>query len=448
MPLPDTEDTIAAIATARGAAAIGIIRLSGPDSLGIAGRLFRPHSGTPVAELAPGTFTVGLFSHDGEPVDEGLLLVFGEGRSYTGQEAVEMQVHGGTAVLRRLLAAAVAEGARPAGPGEFTLRAYLGGKLDLAQAESVLALIEAEGDAARRNALAGLGGGLSRSIDSLQTELTAVHAGLQAALDYPDEVVAGHDFTTPVTRALGSIRRLLASARAGRLAGSGARLALLGRPNSGKSSLLNALAGYERSLVSSTPGTTRDYLEERLELGGIPVTVVDTAGIRSDAGDIEARGVALSHRLADSADLVLVLLDPLADRDGDSRTDALLASVPASRRIVLWSKADIAAPPAAPAADLAVSSVSGEGLPELEELLLGRLLGGSSSAAEGWIGSERHERALREAETALVSALGAPEDLAALDVLEAVRALSRITGRSDVTSETLELIFANFCVGK
>ncbi|HLR46571.1 MAG TPA: GTPase, partial [Deinococcales bacterium] len=341
MSLPATEDTIAAIATAPGAAAIGIVRLPGPDSRRIAGRLFRPRSGTAVQALQPGTFSVGLFEHAGEPVDEGLLLVFGEGRSYTGQEAVEMQVHGSSAVLKRLLEATLAEGARPAGPGEFTLRAYLGGKLDLAQAESVLALIEAEGDAARRNALSGLSGGLSRRLDELQTELTGVYAGLQASLDYPDEGVEEHDFSGPLSRVLETINELLGSARAGRIAGSGARLALLGRPNSGKSSLLNALAGYERSLVSSTPGTTRDYLEERLELGGIPVTVTDTAGMRSSTDEVEARGVELSRRLADSADLVLVLLDPFADSAAEPETEALLALADPERRVIVWSKSDL-----------------------------------------------------------------------------------------------------------
>lgn len=447
MTLPVTEDTIAAIATAPGAAAIGIVRLSGPDSLAIAGRLFRSRSGVPAGQLLPGTFSVGRFSHDGELIDEGLLLVFPEGRSYTGQEAVEMQVHGSSAVLRRLLDAVIREGARSARPGEFTLRAYLSGRLDLAQAESVLGLIEAEGEAARRNALDGLSGGLSRRLDAMQTDLTAVYASLQAALDYPDEGIAEQDFGVPLRETEETISRLLAGARAGKLAASGARLALLGRPNSGKSSLLNALAGYERSLVSSTPGTTRDYLEERLEFGGIPVTLTDTAGVRVSSDEVEARGVDLSRRLADNADLVLVLLDPLADSASEPETAALLDLAPRERRIVIWSKSDLAPPPGAPAADLALSSVSGEGLGELRALVAERLTG-SAPGSEAWISSERHEQALEKARAAISAARSAPEDLAALDVLEALRALASITGRADVTSETLEQIFSRFCVGK
>ena len=447
MPLPPLSDTIAAIATARGAAAIGIVRLSGPRSMDIAARLFRPHSGRGTATLKPGTFSVGRFSVNGETVDEGLLLVFGEGRSYTGEQAVEMQVHGGSAVLRRLLDACLAEGARQAGPGEFTLRAYLSGRLDLAQAESVLAIIHAEGEMGRRIAATGLTGELSRRLDELQTKLTRVYASLQAQLDYPDEGVPEAEFREPLLAASDEIGKLLASAGAGRIASRGARLALAGRPNSGKSSLLNALLGFERSLVSDTPGTTRDYLEALLEIDGIPVTLVDTAGLRETDDEIESQGVAASRRIAGTADLVLVVLDPLQDSPDDPRTIALLEGIPVDRRLVIQSKADLSAKPVCDAVHLMLSSVTGSGVAELRAELAARLLGDVPDSGL-WLSVERHAEALGKTLTLLNRALEVPEDLAALDLAEALDELASITGRTDVSAETLEHIFANFCVGK
>ena len=447
MSLPPISDTIAAIATARGAAAIGIVRLSGPDSHAIADRLFRSRSGRSVASLEDGSFSLGEFVAGDKIIDEGLLLKFADGRSYTGQQAVELQVHGSSAVLRSLLDACLAAGARQAGPGEFTLRAYLGGKLDLAQAESVLELINAESELGRRNAQAGLSGELSRRLDGLQDSVTKVYGGLQARLDYPDEGVEESEFETPVRGILDEIESLLGTARSGRIASRGARLALAGRPNSGKSSLLNALLGYERSLVSNTPGTTRDYLEAQVELLGLPVTLVDTAGLRESMDDIEARGVEASRQVAANADLVIIVLDPLQDAAGQTETALLLEGIEPERRLVVWSKADVAAAPGFPAADLAVSSVSGQGLVELRELIASKLV---SEAASGelWVSNERHAQALTRARDALAAALEAPEDLAALDLAEALAALAAITGREDVADETITHIFANFCVGK
>lgn len=373
--------------------------------------------------------------------------MFGAGRSYTGQEAVEMQVHGGSAVLRRLLDACLAHGARQAGPGEFTLRAYLSGRLDLAQAESVLELINAEGDLGRRVAAAGLTGELSRRIDTLQSSITGVYASLQAQFDYPDEGVPEAELGQPLRQACREIEELLRSARAGRIASRGARLALAGRPNSGKSSLLNALLGYERSLVSDVPGTTRDYLEADFELAGIPVTLVDTAGLRETADEIESRGVSASRRVAETADLVILVLDPLQDSAADPDTIRLLAEVPEDRRLVLWSKSDLGLTTDPQLAGLSVSSVSLQGLPELRAALAERLLGEQPSD-ELWVSSERHVSALQAALASLQAALLAPEDLAALDLADALASLSAITGRTDVPEETLELIFANFCVGK
>lgn len=446
MALPPLDDTIAAIATAVGAGAIGIVRVSGPDSLAVAARLFRPAGGTEVARLEGHSVTFGRFVHHGDFIDEGLLLVFRAPRSYTGQDAVEMQVHGGPAVLRDLLAACLESGARQAGPGEFTLRAYVGGRLDLAQAESVLELVNASTSGARRSAALGLAGRLSEHLDDLQSVLTRVYGNLQARLDYPDEGVEEHEWEEPLRQALGAVRELLRGAAAGRLARHGARLALTGRPNAGKSSLLNALLGFERSLVSAAPGTTRDYVEAPLELAGVPVTLVDTAGIRDDAGDIERQGVELSRRLAGGADLVLQVVDPFDAPSAGSFSDPL-PDVPPERILTVYSKTDLGPLPGALPPGIAVSSLTGHGLAELRDAMVTRLLG-DAGAAELWIGNERHAEALAEVEAALVSALTVPEDLAALDLAAALKALARITGRGDVAGETLEHIFASFCVGK
>ncbi len=439
MPLPPTTDTIAAIATAPGVGAIGIIRVSGPESLQIASRLFRPAGRRDARELAQGSATYGSFHHEGELIDDGLLLVFVSPRSYTGQDAVELQVHGGPAVLRRLLSACLELGARQAGPGEFTLRAHLSGRLDLVQAESVLEIIEARSDSARRNAAAGLTGRLSERLAEIQTALTGVYGSIQAQLDYPDEGIAPAEVQEPLDAVLAEVDSLLGTARAGRLARHGARLALVGRPNAGKSSLLNALLGFSRSLVSSTPGTTRDYLEAALELDGIPVTLIDTAGLRESADEIERAGVAASVSVAESADLVLHVIDPA---EPEAAPEGISTGV-----VTVWTKLDLMVEPPAGASGLRVSSVTGEGLGSLREEIA-KQLKADATGEELWISNERHAEALSRVRELVAAAAAAPEDLAALDLADALEALSSVTGRSDVQGETLAHIFSHFCVGK
>lgn len=448
MALPPSGDTIAAISTAPGVGAIGIVRVSGPGSLAVADAVFRPASRRTPSELPPARATLGrIVDRAGCLIDEALLLTFHGPRSYTGQDVVELHTHGGTAVLQATLDACLAAGARPAGPGEFTLRAYLAGRIDLVQAESVLGLIEARSDNARRSAALGLSKALTERLDALQTTLTTVYANLQAVLDYPEEGLEESETATPLQQALAEVDRLLATARAGRLSQQGARLALVGRPNAGKSSLLNSLLGYRRSIVSDTPGTTRDYLEAPLELGGVPITAIDTAGIRDSSDPVEAHGVRASLEIARNADLVLCLLDasrPLEASDGE-----LVESLDPERTVLVASKADLprawsSAPFGRP---LPVSAVTGAGVPELQERIRARLLG-DAALEELWVGTARQEQALRRVRERIESALLAPEDLAALDLEDALRALGQITGREGVAEEALAEIFANFCVGK
>lgn len=448
MPLPPLGDTIAAIATAPGVGAVGIVRLSGPESYAVAGELFTPRNGQSVDDLSAGRVVYGRISDGPDLVDEALLLTFRSPHSYTGEDVLELQTHGGPAVLRRVLELCLMHGARLAKPGEFTLRAYLSGRLDLVQAESVLSLVNAQSDSARRNAALGLGKALSEQLDLIQSDVTRVYGNLQAVFDYPEEGVPESEFGVPLERAITRIDKLLATARAGRIAQLGAKLALIGRPNAGKSSLLNALLGYGRSLVSSTPGTTRDYLEAPLEILGVPVTAIDTAGIRDTGDAIEASGVELAKTIAQNADLTLLLLDQSEQLGADDH--ALIGELDATRLLILRSKSDLPSawdegslgtPP------LHVSAATGDGLDELRQRIRDTLIG-DVSGNELWLSGERQVSALRAVREDLLRAKDAPDDLAALDLEDALRTLAELTGRGEISEETLEYIFANFCVGK
>ncbi|ADI14314.1 tRNA uridine-5-carboxymethylaminomethyl(34) synthesis GTPase MnmE [Truepera radiovictrix] len=455
MPLPPLGDTIAAIATAPGVGAVGIVRLSGPESYAVAERLFAPRSGAPVAALPPGRVVYGRIvdAATDETVDEALLLTFRAPHSYTGEDVLELQTHGGPAVLRRVLDLCTAHGARLAGPGEFTLRAFLSGRLDLVQAEAVLDLVNAQSDSARRNAALGLSKALTEQLGLIQDDITRVYGDIQAVFDYPDEGVPEAAFQAPLERALGRVRGLLSTARAGRVAQRGARLALIGRPNAGKSSLLNALLGYRRSIVSSTPGTTRDYLEAPVDILGVPVTAVDTAGIRDTGDAVEASGVEAAKEIAEHADLGLLLLDSSTPLAPDDR--ALVGELSPARLLVVASKSDL--PPAwDPCAAqrelgvgpvLRVSAATGEGLGALKEAIRERLVGDAGGSAL-WLTNERHIAALEAVREHLERAKAAPDDLAALDLEDALKTLGELTGRGEVAEETLAHIFANFCVGK
>ncbi|KIX84536.1 tRNA uridine-5-carboxymethylaminomethyl(34) synthesis GTPase MnmE [Thermus filiformis] len=429
-------DPICAIATPPGKAAIGVVRLSGEGALEVAARVFR---GKDPRRLPGGRFTLGevVDPKTGEAIDQALLLVFRAPRSYTGEDAAEFQTHGSPAVLRRVLEALVQAGARVAGPGEFTLRAYLNGRMDLAQAEAVLALVEAEGDLARRQALRGVSGALSERIRRLADRLLDLLAHVQALLDYPEEGVEPHRAEGVIREVLEEVQALLASSRAGRLAQKGARLALIGAPNAGKSSLLNALLGYERALVSPVPGTTRDYLEAPLELFGIPLVAVDTAGVRDTEDPVERAGVERALRIAEEADLVLYVADRSKPRPEPP-------PLPWERTLKVATKADL--PPLWEDPEyLAVSSRTGEGLWALKEAIRKRLLGEASEAV--WLLSERQVEALERAKAHLEEALGAPEDLMGLSLEEAVGALNALLGL-EVGEEVVERVFRNFCVGK
>ncbi len=460
MELPPLEDTITAIATALGVGAVGIVRLSGPDSFQIASKIFKAKKDElSIADLDAGRIVYGNVidtsaeeSQEASLVDEALLLSFRNPHSYTSQDVIELQTHGGPAVLRKTRELCIQHGARLAKPGEFTLRAYLNGRIDLVEAEAVLQMVNAQSDGARRQASLGLNKRLSEAFHAIQSDLTRVYANIHAVIDYPEEGVEESELAQPLNRALEGVEELLGTARAGTLVTKGAKLALIGRPNVGKSSLLNALLGYDRSIVSEQAGTTRDYLEAPLDIAGIPVVAVDTAGIRETQDSIEASGVEASKEIAANADLSLLLLDTseaLTDED-----EQLLASLDVDKSIVILNKTDLnqvielaSVNSFNNIAALSVSAKTGAGIDVLKEAIHTKLIGDVASA-EIWISSERHVSILGEVAEAIESALVAPDDLAALDIEHALKLMADITGRGEIADEVIAEIFANFCVGK
>ncbi len=342
-------DVIAAISTGSGATAIGIVRVSGAGCFALCGRVFRAVSGRPFETLAPRTMAFGeMLDQQGRVIDRGLAVRFPGPHSYTGEDSAEFHCHGSPVVLRELLSALFAAGARQARAGEFTQRAFLNGRLDLTQAEAVIDLIDAETAAAARNAAAQLDGGLRRVLEPVQEALLDISSRFYAVVDYPDEDITDAA-PEQVARALAGARetldRLLSTCRRGRVLKAGVRTAIVGRPNAGKSSLLNALAGYDRAIVTDIPGTTRDTVEESVLCGGVLLRLIDTAGIRATGDTVERMGVERARAALETADLVLAVVDssaPMTEED-----EAVLALAARQERwILVASKADLPAAPA------------------------------------------------------------------------------------------------------
>lgn len=447
MALPPLSDTITAIATAPGSGAVGIIRLSGPQSYTIADTLFKAKTQKPLSNAKAGRIIYGDIVDHNQVIDEAVVLTFRGPQSYTAQDVIELQTHGGPAVLRRVLELTQQRGARLAKPGEFTLRAFMNGRIDLVQAESVLNMVNAQSESARRNAALGLSKALTEQLDLIQNDITRVYGNLQAVFDYPEEGVPESEFQAPLERALKRIEKLLSTAKAGQIAQKGARLALIGKPNAGKSSLLNALLGYQRSIVSDMPGTTRDYLEAPLSIKGIPITAIDTAGIRQTNDVIEASGVIAAKDIAAHADITLYLIDSTQDVTKEDLD--VINTLERERSLMVASKSDLGKHEfhTFPLDVLDVSTVTNDGLEALKDAIAEKLIG-DAGASELWLSNERHAEALENVKDLLERAKDAPDDLASLDLEDALRNLAEITGRGDIAEETLEHIFANFCVGK
>ena len=418
-------ETIAAVSTPPGRGGVAVVRVSGPDAFAVATRL----AGRPVDASLAGRFFHAVFKAKGVPLDDGLVLVFAAPRSYTGEDVVEFQCHGGSIAPRRVLEACLAAGARLARRGEFTQRAFLNGRLDLSAAEAVIDLIDAKTDRAADDALARLGGTASAAFAALYAAALDLSSRLEHALDFSEDELPP-DFVEGLARDVAALRARiaahLATAREGRLLREGALVVLAGPPNAGKSSLLNALLGERRAIVSSAAGTTRDFLEEGVEIGGWPVRLVDTAGLRATDDVVEAEGVNRAEALIARADLVL----------------ALDCDVPGAFR--LHAKCDLG-----PGEGLPVSAVTGEGLPELRAAIAARLeqLAAKGGEANGADVTTRQKEQLEIAAAALARADAADLVVAANEMRTAAEALGRILGKV-YSDDLLDSIFSRFCVGK
>ena len=442
-------DLIAAIATAPGRGGIGIVRLSGADLAPLArqltGRLPQPR----LAALAR------FLDAAGKEIDEGLLLYFPAPHSYTGEDVLELHGHGGPVVMQLLLRRCLELGARLAEPGEFTRRAYLNEKLDLAQAEAVADLIEASTAAAARSAVRSLSGAFSRAVHELVARLIDLRVLVEAALDFPEEemdFLRQADPAGRLARLTGAIHGLLKTARQGSLLRNGLHIVLAGQPNVGKSSLLNRLAGEERAIVATVPGTTRDALRETIQINGIPLHIVDTAGLRETEDEVERLGIARSWQEIARADAVLHLLDARTGMTGDD--EAIAARFPAGvERLFLYNKCDLTAHPAGRedsggAISLWLSAKTGAGMAALEGELL-RIAGWQAGAEDVFLARERHVRALEHALAHLQAATDRLDriELCAEELRLAQETLAGITG-AFTADDLLGEIFSRFCIGK
>jgi tRNA modification GTPase len=455
-----TDDTIAAIATALGEAGLALVRVSGPAALSIADTVFQPAN--PKASkpsLAPThTLHYGHVVHAGARVDEALLAVLRAPRTYTREDVVEITCHGGLLTTRLVLDTVLRAGARLAHPGEFTKRAFLNGRIDLAQAEAVADLIHARTDLALRAAQEQLAGHLSRRIETLRDQLMRVLAHVEAHLDFPDEDIAPDTQAAMIEQLHGTLTQLntiLRTAHEGQILRRGLRVAILGRPNAGKSSLLNLLLGRDRAIVSPQPGTTRDTIAETASIRGFPLVLVDTAGLRDSIDPIEQEGVRRSLETARHADVILHVLDasqPLAADDA-----RYLDTLRSRARIVVQNKSDLGLRLELPG-DLelhtvAVSCKTGEGLDALKQSLEHLVWRGAipSEMTELMINA-RHQNALERAREALdrtIRALAANAllDLAATELRITVNAVGEVVGKT-TTEDLLDSIFSQFCIGK
>lgn len=458
-------DTIAAIATGKVPVAIGVIRISGPETDAVVGRVFHPDCQKQFSALEPRKLFMGrMLDAEGRVLDGGMAVRFPGPASYTGEDSAELHCHGSPVAMGELLLALFAAGARQARPGEFTQRAFLNGKLDLTQAEAVIDLIEAESPAAARNAAMQVNGALGRSLSAVYESLTAIASQFYAVVDYPDEDIEDLDaerLTATLRESEELLDRLLATWNRGRLLKSGVRTAIIGRPNAGKSSLLNALAGFDRCLVTDVPGTTRDTVEESVLCGGALLRLIDTAGIRETEDLVERLGVERSKSAVEGADLVLAVLDGTAEFTKEDGAILELASRCPHWLLILTKQdlqnggAEILTLPGelsiSPERIISLSSITGQGLDTLESAVAA-LFPDGTEAAGLLLTDPRQADAVGRAKAALCRGLdalraGLTPDVVLADTEEAMGAIGELTGRT-AKEDIVSAIFSRFCVGK
>ncbi|NUO19390.1 tRNA uridine-5-carboxymethylaminomethyl(34) synthesis GTPase MnmE [bacterium] len=451
-------DTIAAIATPPGIGGIAVIRVSGPKSWEVARLLGSPsvHGGNMGGlETAPNTVKHAyIYNNNNELIDEVLISFFKSPHSYTGEDVIEISCHGGNVVSKRILKLILSQDVRMARPGEFTERAFLNGKLDLAQAEAVAGLIHARSEASARTALSQLSGKLSEHVREMRAKILDLLALLELELDFSEEDVSFQSLESRKTDLLElqqKIKHLISSFARGRIEREGLRVAIVGAPNAGKSTLLNRIVGDERAIVSPHPGTTRDVIEAHLELSGHEVIFQDTAGLRDTEHEIESIGIERTRKALSRADLILLLID---SQTGDLPGPEMLAEIANKTPLIVYNKSDLsraeyAVPFATHSGVFHISALSGGGVEELLTELTRVFTEELETAGDLIITEQRHHDALRRANEALVRAqsLFSESTLMAADLRDAANALGEITGES-IGEEVLDRIFSKFCIGK
>ena len=458
-----TEDTISQIATPHGVGGIGIIRVSGGDTLGVARRVFRPAAGGTLGNIAPYTARYGhIVAADGTVIDECILLYMRAPHSYTGEDTAELQCHGGAVVLREVLLRTWEAGARPAEAGEFTKRAFLHGRLDLARAEGVMELIAAKSTRAARAARERLAGAFSHAVTDIRTQILGAVAHIEAGIDFPEDDIpaaSAEHLAAEIDAASAAVRRLLVGADTGRILRDGVKTVIVGRPNVGKSSLLNALLGMERAIVTDVPGTTRDIIEEEISVAGIPLRLLDTAGLRAAEDAVEQIGVARTEQHLTDAELILAVFDASEPLTAEDHALLTRLSAVSADTIILCSKED--RPSVLSAADfsavaapvLRISAQKGTGLDALREEIAAHIVRREGDLSDGALpNKEREIEALRRAEAHLTAAAetlaaGLGTDFVSIDLRAAYDALGEILGET-VDTDLIDRIFSEFCIGK
>ena len=458
------DDSIAAVSTPIGSGGISIIRISGHDSVEVADKIFVSADGKKLADKKSHTISYGhiVDPKTGETIDEVLISLMLSPRTYTKENVVEINCHGGMLVTNRVLELVFNNGARAAEPGEFTKRAFLNGRIDLSQAEAVMDIIESKSELSRRAAMDQLGGSLKKKIGALREEILDMTAAIEAAIDYPEHDVEEEtrdEMKRRITSLRAELKKLIDSAGTGRIIREGVEAVILGRPNVGKSSLLNYLLMEDRAIVTDIPGTTRDTVEEYMNMGGVPVRIVDTAGIRETGDAVEMIGVDKSRKRAENADIIFMMLDGSESLTPEDRE--ILEFIRGKKALVIINKTDAAKMiektellDYTDEKNIFYVSVKEEsGLDELKERFREMFIGGDIDVKESaLVTNARHKNMLAKADEALERAFntaesGMPEDFISMDLQDALAALGEITGES-VDGEIIDRIFTRFCLGK
>lgn len=457
------EDTICAISTPIGDGGIGIVRISGKDAILIADKIFFPKRNKKLSALPSHTIHYGEIRDDSkEKIDEALVSIMKAPNTYTKEDVVEINCHGGAVPLKRVMELVIKNSARLAEPGEFTKRAFLNGRIDLSQAEAVIDIINSKTDDSLRLAVNQLSGILSKKVNAIREELISIIASVEASIDFVDEdieFISRYEMGKRIKRAVDEIETLITTADEGRIYKEGIATAIIGRPNVGKSSLLNALLKEERAIVTPVPGTTRDVIEEWVNIKGVPLRILDTAGIRHTEDIVEIEGVKRSREAIKSADIILLLIDGSVKLNEEDK--GLMEEVMDKKLIVLLNKSDLPSlvkkddiEKALPEKEIVtISALTGEGVDRLRSVIHGLLFKGRITAGErAIITNLRHKTALEKTKKALETLEGSlknemSEEFLAVDLRGALNALGEITGET-ATEDILNRIFEEFCVGK